>query len=90
MPEGLAAGLPVIATNRMGSALEFIETGRNGWLVRAGDEEALFTALREAAMVELEGMRERARESVSAHSLQHGADRFARFARESFSTGLQD
>ena len=41
VPEGLASGLPVIATDRMGAALEFIETGRNGWLIRAGDEEAL-------------------------------------------------
>lgn len=90
VPEGLASGLPVIATDRMGAALEFIETGRNGWLVRAGDEEALLRAMREAALVGLEGMRERARESVSAHSLQHGADRFARFARESVLTGFQD
>ena len=86
VPEGLASGLPVIATDQMGAALEFVNTGRNGWLVRAGDEEALLNAMREAASVELEGMGQRARESVSAHSLQHGASRFARFARESFST----
>lgn len=90
VPEGLAAGLPVIATDRMGAALEFIETGRNGWLVRACDEDALLVAMREAALIGLEGMRERARESVSGHSLQDGAGRFARFARESFLTGLQD
>ncbi len=33
VPEGLASGLPVIATDRMGAALEFVETGRNGWLI---------------------------------------------------------
>jgi glycosyltransferase involved in cell wall biosynthesis len=83
VPEGLASGLPVIATDRMGAALEFIETGRNGWLVRAGNEDALLGAMREAAMIDLEGMRERARESVGGHSLRVGAGRFARFARES-------
>ena len=76
VPEGLASGLPVIATDRMGAALEFIETGRNGWLVRAGDEEALLIAMREAAIVGLEEMGERARESVSAHTLVNGATRF--------------
>jgi glycosyltransferase involved in cell wall biosynthesis len=90
VPEGLASGLPVIATDRMGAALEFVETGRNGWLVRAGDEEALFSAMREAALVGLAEMGERARESVSAHTLASGASRFASFARESFLTGLQD
>ena len=83
VPEGLASGLPVIATDRMGAALEFIETGHNGWVVRAGDEDALLGAMREAALIGLEEMRERARESVSAHSLRDGAGRFARYARES-------
>lgn len=90
VPEGLASELPVIATDRMGAALEFIETGRNGWLIRADDEDELLGAMREAAMIELEGMRERARESVGGHRLQDGAGRFARFARESFATGFQD
>ncbi len=83
VPEGLAAGLPVIGTDRMGAALEFIETGRNGWLVRAGDEEALFDAMREAAVVPLNEMAERARQSVREHSLSHGADRFVRCALSS-------
>ena len=83
VPEGLASGLPVIATDRMGAALEFIESGRNGWLIRAGDEEALMSAMREAALVKLEEMGQRARESVSTHSLQNGASLFARFARKS-------
>lgn len=84
VPEGLAAGLPVIATDRMGAALEFVETGRNGWLIRAGDEEALFSAMREAAFISLDQMGQRARESVSAHSLENGAARFVDCARKSF------
>src|SRR5215212_3488025 len=85
VPEGLAAGLPVIATDRMGAALEFLETGRNGWLIPAGDEEAILTAMREAALLredELNRLRFEARESVSSHTLRHGAERFVSFARE--------
>jgi glycosyltransferase involved in cell wall biosynthesis len=85
VPEGLASGLPVIATDRMGAALEFVETGRNGWLIRAGDQRALVDAMREAAGLsasELEQMGRRARESVSAHTLENGAARFVRCARE--------
>lgn len=80
VPEGLAAGLPVIGTDRMGAALEFLETGRNGWLIRAGDEEALYEAMREAAVVPLHEMGQRARASVREHTLSHGADRFVRCA----------
>jgi glycosyltransferase involved in cell wall biosynthesis len=80
VPEGLAAGLPVIATDRMGAALEFVESGRNGWLIRAGDEEALFAAMLEAALLPLSEMGCRARESVSEHTLQNGAARFFEYA----------
>lgn len=79
VPEGLAAGLPVIATDRMGAALEFVKTGKNGWLIPAGDEAALLGALREAAAGELPaGMRE----SVREHTLENGAERFFRYAQE--------
>ena len=80
VPEGLAAGLPVIATDRMGSALEFVESGRNGWLIRAGDEEALFEAMREAALAPLHELGCRARESVSEHTLRNGAMRFVQYS----------
>ena len=76
VPEGLAAGLPVIGTDQMGAALEFIDSGSNGWLVPAGDEEALFGAMREAAVIPLEEMGRRACESVREHTLSHGAERF--------------
>ena len=76
VPEGLASGLPVIATDRMGAALEFVETGRNGWLIPAGDEEALLSAMREAAVAELP---QGARESVREHTLENGAARFIRY-----------
>jgi glycosyltransferase involved in cell wall biosynthesis len=90
VPEGLASGLPVIATDRMGAALEFIESGRNGWMIRADDEEALLSAMREAALTPLDEMRRRARESVSEHTLQNGASLFSLFARQTSLTGFQD
>ena len=79
VPEGLAAGLPVIATDRMGAALEFVRRGRSGWLVPAGDEETLLGAMREAAVEELP---KSARESVREHTLKNGAGRFALYANE--------
>lgn len=88
VPEGLASGLPVIATDRMGAALEFLETGRNGWLVPAGDGEAVFQAMREAALVspdELVALGRRARASVSEHSLANGAARFFSCAQRAVS-----
>ena len=86
VPEGLAAGLPVIATDQMGAALEFIQTGYNGWLINAGDQQALLNAMREAAKVsrgELLKYSSNAIESVGQHSLQHGAQRFLQYARNS-------
>jgi glycosyltransferase involved in cell wall biosynthesis len=85
VPEGLASGLPVIGTNRMGAALEFVESGRNGWLIGAGDEDALFAAMREAALMPVDELREmgrRARQSVSEHTLRNGATRFVDYAQQ--------
>jgi glycosyltransferase involved in cell wall biosynthesis len=89
VPEGLAAGLPVIATERMGAALEFLENGRNGWLIPAGDEHALYHALREAASSPAEkvaAMSAAARASVAHHTLAEGAGRFLRAAHDAIST----
>ena len=66
----------------MGAALEFVESGVNGWLIRAGDENALLTAMREAALLPaLSEMSYRARESVSTHTLASGARRFVEYAQ---------
>jgi glycosyltransferase involved in cell wall biosynthesis len=40
VPEALAAGLPVVVSDRVGAA-ELIEDGQNGWVVPAGDAGAL-------------------------------------------------
>jgi len=49
VPEGMAAGMPIVATDRMGSALDLVEPCKNGWRVRAGDLVQLYQALYEAA-----------------------------------------
>ena len=85
VPEGLAAGLPVIATDRMGAGLEFVRNGVNGWLIAAGSEEALLASMREAVLLsdsELAQAGFAAQDSVSGHTLANGAARFAGYARE--------
>jgi glycosyltransferase involved in cell wall biosynthesis len=41
LTEALAHNLPVISSNTLGSALEFVRDGVNGFFFRMGDEEAL-------------------------------------------------
>lgn len=79
VPEGLASGLPTIATNRTGAALDLIELRRNGWLVPAEDEDALYRAMAQAATLsetDWRAMSRHARASVANHSLTTGAARF--------------
>ena len=79
VPEALATGLPTIATNRTGAAIDLIETRRNGWLVPAEDEDALYRAMAQAATLsetDWRAMSRHALASVAAHSLAHGATRF--------------
>ena len=85
VPEGLASGLPVIATDRTGAALEFVETGRNGWLITASDGDALFNAMREAVMMpgfKLAQLSQSAQQSIANHSLEQGATRFKEYAAQ--------
>ena len=79
VPEGLAAGLPTIATDRMGSALELVRSGANGWLIPADQETPLYTAVAEAAALsdaELRQRSEAASASVRDHSLAAGGRRW--------------
>jgi glycosyltransferase involved in cell wall biosynthesis len=79
VPEGLAAGLPVIGTDRTGAAIDLIEPGANGWRIPAGSEDALLDAMRIAAGLTAGSwlaMSERARARVSTHSLADGTMRF--------------
>jgi glycosyltransferase involved in cell wall biosynthesis len=79
--EALASGLPVLGTNRSGASIQFVKTGHNGWLIPAGDEAALASALRAAADLTAEQYAEMSRAaatSVKDHSLAKGAEAFAR------------
>jgi len=79
VPEGLAAGLPVIATDRMGAAIDLIRHGSNGWRVKASSLTHLESALRHVAEMSndrLDAMSRAATQSVADHSLQDGVRRF--------------
>ena len=79
VPEGLAAGLPVIGTRKTGAARELIRDGENGWLIDAGDRQQLAEALRKVARLtdhELATMSRAALQSVAGHQLSDGVRRF--------------
>lgn len=93
VPEGLAAALPVIATTRTGAARDLIAPGRNGWLVPDSDPDALFLAMREAALLGEARWREMslaARASVRGHSLSAGAARFLQAVDEGVTAAMGD
>jgi len=69
----------------MGAALEFIERGRNGWLIQANNQSVLLEALREATTIsdeDLSSLSSNACESIRDHSLHDGSRRFLRYANE--------
>jgi glycosyltransferase involved in cell wall biosynthesis len=77
--EGLASAMPVISTDRTGSALDLLASS-NGWLVPAGDGDALLAAMRSAATMTVETRHEMgraARQAAMLHSLASGAERFS-------------
>jgi glycosyltransferase involved in cell wall biosynthesis len=85
VPEGLAAGLPVISTHQTGAAVEFVNPGHNGWLIPEDHEEALYRAMRQAATLtppQWNDMSRLAQASVAQHSLEQGAARFVDAARD--------
>jgi glycosyltransferase involved in cell wall biosynthesis len=79
VPEGLSAGLPVIATDQMGAAIDLIRPNENGWICRAGDQRSLTDTLQRVAAMPASSLRDHCRAaeaSVSAHQLEDGATRF--------------
>jgi glycosyltransferase involved in cell wall biosynthesis len=78
--EGLAAGMPVIATNMMGSAIDFLKHGKNGWMTSAGDGKSLYSALKEALSALLLEMGKTARKSVECWTLDKAAQRWCDLA----------
>jgi glycosyltransferase involved in cell wall biosynthesis len=86
VPEALAAGLPVIATDRMGAALDLIKPGRSGWRITAGQLEPLCRALEIVASLPDAGLLRMAQEACKtahAHSLESGVERFHKAVEQS-------
>jgi len=82
--EACAAGLPVIATEACGSAVEMIRPEYNGYLIPPGDAaalaDAMFRADREYARLPEYGIR--ANQFAAAYSAEVWADRWERILRE--------
>ncbi|PAW77915.1 MAG: hypothetical protein B9S32_09480 [Verrucomicrobia bacterium Tous-C9LFEB] len=47
--QALASGLPVLASDQVGAACDYVISGENGLLFPAGDEEALYLAMKQMA-----------------------------------------
>jgi glycosyltransferase involved in cell wall biosynthesis len=80
VPEALAAGMPVITTDRTGSGRELV-TSANGWIVSAGDRNALVTAMKRAAKLnhsEQVAMSNVARQVALGKNLSSGVNVFTK------------
>lgn len=83
IPEGLAAGLPVIATDRMGAAIDLITPGRNGWIAAADNLDSLTDTISQALEeYSKRPMAKRARASVGSLQLPEGVERFLMACRK--------
>ena len=83
--EGLAAGLPVIASDQMGAAIDLVEHDKNGWIAAAGSVDSLKSCWLKAATLTDSEYRERrqlAIESIAGHQLEDGAQRFVELCHE--------
>ncbi len=77
--EGLAHGLPVIATDQVGSADDLIDPGVNGYVVAAGSAEETAQAMRAIAKWTQEQRTDavrRSTETLASCSFDRGADGF--------------
>ena len=86
VPEGLAAGMPVISTVMTGAANELI-TENCGWLIPADNEDALLGAMVQAVMLPAatrKTMSERARLTGQNQNVKSGAKRFCEACELSF------
>lgn len=89
VPEGLASGLPIVATTTTGAAYDLVRAGENGWTISPNSETALYGAMKEAALLSPQALAARsqaARASVAEHQLADGVRRFCQAARKSLRT----
>jgi len=81
--EALSCGLPVICSNRVGNAVDFVEEGRNGYVVDPFDFEG--TASKVISVLfspGIEAMRSASREIVKKANYRDSADAFVQIATE--------
>jgi glycosyltransferase involved in cell wall biosynthesis len=79
--EALAHGIPVIATEEVGSAADLLDLGVNGLIVPAGSPERLAEAMRRVAAwtpEQRERCAKRSREKLAAWSIDRAVDGFLR------------
>jgi len=80
VPEALAAGMPVISTDRTGAARELINDD-NGWLVEADNVESLYLAMKAATEMtpdQLLEMTKFARDTAKSQHVNEGVLQFKR------------
>lgn len=87
VPEGLAAGLPVVGTERMGAAIDLITPGETGWRIPANDRTALRDTLQRVADLSSESLSSMSRDAqkkiLSDHMIENGVEVFADAAEAS-------
>jgi glycosyltransferase involved in cell wall biosynthesis len=88
VPEAMASGIPVVASNTMGSALEMVVEGETGWFVSPGDIDALERVL-ESAMdsseMTLNRMAHACRDVAGRYDVRPGARNLLASAEKSVS-----
>jgi glycosyltransferase involved in cell wall biosynthesis len=79
--EGLAHGLPVVVTDQVGAGDDLIDSGTNGYVVRAGSAHALAEVMRAAAgwpPEQWERAARRSSETLAACSIDRAVEGFIR------------
>jgi colanic acid/amylovoran biosynthesis glycosyltransferase len=86
--EALAMGRPVVSTYIAGIP-ELIKPGKNGWLVPAGDVEALTQALKEVITAPIEQLEQMGKLGAEAVAQNHDVQKEAQYLSELFQQQVQ-
>jgi len=85
IPEGLASGLPVVASSSMGASREMLVEGRQGWFAEPGDVDSLERKLALALSLsadEYGAMSHAAQETARGYDVDEGSRRFTAAAHQ--------
>jgi glycosyltransferase involved in cell wall biosynthesis len=89
--EGMAAGMPVISTCVTGAAIDLLDDSC-GWVIRPGDQISLYGALKSAADVDINRLRQMGmigRDRARAFDVEAGAKRFLSAALSAITVSSQ-